>query len=111
MNPTGNVSITRRAAATSLLRVAAGAAALGDLLLRPGEVHPARPGEAGTEALVERIVWAGSELRAQLRLADGTRVWGRVERARAEELELSEGQILSVAFSARGRRGELPRAA
>ena len=64
MYSSDKVSIPRRAAAVVLLRLAAGSAALGDALLRPGEMHLEAPGEDGVEVLVRRVVAVGSELRA-----------------------------------------------
>ena len=110
MYTSDKVSIPRRKAAVALLRLAAGSAALGDALLRPGELRIDAAGEDGEEALVQRVVAAGAEVRAELRLADGATVWGRVGRDRAEQLELREGQILAVRLGRRLRR-ELPRAA
>ncbi len=112
MYTSDKVSIPRRAAAVVLLRLAAGSAALGDALLQPGELRIDAADGDGVEALVERIVAAGAEVRAELRLADGATVWGRLDRERAEQLELREGQILAVRLGSRNAlRHELPRAA
>jgi hypothetical protein len=99
--PTKKVSITKRTAAVALLRVAAGASGLGDALLRPREAQLLADGEpGGVEALVERLVRLRSELRVELKLADGSTAWACVARDDAELLELREGQILAVRFTA-----------
>jgi len=72
---------------------------LGQAFLRPHDVHIlpfADPGS--TEALVRRVVHLGFEVRVELTLQDGRELWAQVSRARAEELELHEGQILAVRF-------------
>jgi sulfate transport system ATP-binding protein len=98
--PMKKVSMSRRAAAVALIRVAGGVSGLGDALLRPREVHLLADNDgAGSEALVERVVRAGSELRVELRLADGTTIWGQVSRDQAETLELRAGQILAVSLT------------
>jgi hypothetical protein len=104
-------SILRRSAAIALLRLAAGASALGDTLLRPREVRLTGADEDGVEALVERVFGVGSELRAELRLADGSALWAQLDRSRAEELELREGQIVGVHLGDAAARRELPAAA
>jgi TOBE domain len=98
--PSSKVSIPRRSAAVVLMRLAAGASGLGDALLRAREVRVPGESDAGTEALVERLVRLGSELRVELKLADGSTVWGRLPRESAEQLELREGQIVAVSVAA-----------
>jgi sulfate transport system ATP-binding protein len=72
---------------------------LGEAFLRPHDVHILPFAEAGsTEALVRRVVHLGFEVRVELTLQDGREIWAQVSRARAEELELREGQILAVRF-------------
>jgi len=41
-------------------------------------------------------VHLGFEVRVELTLPDGREIWAQVTRASADELELSEGQILTV---------------
>jgi sulfate transport system ATP-binding protein len=70
---------------------------LGDAFLRPHDIQIVPEADAGTiEALVQRIVHLGFEVRVELVLPDGSDVWAQVTRASAEELELAEGQILPV---------------
>jgi sulfate transport system ATP-binding protein len=74
---------------------------LGDAFLRPHDVHILPFPDAGsTEALVRRVVHLGFEVRVELTLQDGREIWAQVSRARAEELELEQGQILAVRLPA-----------
>jgi sulfate transport system ATP-binding protein len=70
---------------------------LGDAFLRPHDIQilPEADG-TGTEALVERVVHLGFEVRVELKLHDGRDIWAQVTRESAQQLELQEGQILSV---------------
>jgi sulfate transport system ATP-binding protein len=74
---------------------------IGDAFLRPHDIQilPESDG-SGTEALVERVVHLGFEVRVELKLHDGRDVWAQVTREEAQQLELSEGQILSVRLPA-----------
>jgi len=74
---------------------------LGDAFVRPHDIQilPHNDG-TGTEALIERVVHLGFEVRVELRLHDGRELWAQVTREVAQELELSEGQILSVRLPA-----------
>ncbi len=70
---------------------------LGDAFMRPHDIQilPEADG-TGTEALVERVVHLGFEVRVELKLHDGREIWAQITREEAQQLELSEGQILSV---------------
>jgi sulfate transport system ATP-binding protein len=74
---------------------------IGDAYLRPHDIQilPEADG-TGTEALVERVVHLGFEVRVELKLHDGREIWAQVTREDAQQLELSEGQILSVRLPA-----------
>jgi sulfate transport system ATP-binding protein len=74
---------------------------LGDAFLRPHDIQilPNDDG-TGTEALVERVVPLGFEVRVELKLHDGRDIWAQVTRENAQQLELREGQILSVRLPA-----------
>jgi sulfate transport system ATP-binding protein len=74
---------------------------LGDAFLRPHDIQiiPDDDG-TGTEALVERVVHLGFEVRVELKLHDGREIWAQVTRESAQQLELAEGQILSVRLPA-----------
>jgi sulfate transport system ATP-binding protein len=74
---------------------------LGDAFVRPHDIQilggwDAYSDGTGTEALVERVVHLGFEVRVELKLHDGREIWAQVTRESAHELELREGQILSV---------------
>jgi sulfate/thiosulfate transport system ATP-binding protein len=70
---------------------------LGDSFVRPHDIQIlAQDDGTGSEALVERVVHLGFEVRVELKLHDGRDIWAQVTREHAQELELREGQILSV---------------
>jgi sulfate/thiosulfate transport system ATP-binding protein len=54
------------------------------------------PNGTSEEAMVERVVHLGFEVRIELMLGDGRRVSAQVTRDEAEELELHDGQIVFV---------------
>jgi sulfate transport system ATP-binding protein len=82
---------------------------LGGLLVRPHDVELRRqPNGTTSEAMVERLVHLGFEVRAELVLHDGQRVWAQLSREDAEELELSQGQIVFVRPSRTRRFAEAP---
>jgi sulfate transport system ATP-binding protein len=70
---------------------------LGDAFVRPHDIQilPESDG-TGTEAIVERVVHLGFEVRVELKLHDGREIWAQVTRDTTEQLEITEGQILSV---------------
>jgi len=74
---------------------------LGDAFVRPHDIEilPSVEG-VGTEALVERVVHLGFEVRVELKLHDGRDIWAQITRENAQQLELREGQILSVRLPA-----------
>ena len=71
---------------------------LGDAFVRPHDVQILASDDDGSaiEALVKRVVHLGFEVRVELTLPDGREIWAQVTRDTAQELELGEGQILSV---------------
>ncbi|HTZ88194.1 MAG TPA: sulfate ABC transporter ATP-binding protein [Solirubrobacteraceae bacterium] len=70
---------------------------IGDAFVRPHDVQILTEDDgSATEALVKRVVHLGFEVRVELTLPDGRDIWAQVTRSNAEELELSEGQILAV---------------
>jgi sulfate transport system ATP-binding protein len=70
---------------------------LGDAFVRPHDIHFLGDADGtGTEALIERVVHLGFEVRVELRLPDGRDVWAQVTREEAQQLELAEGQIRAV---------------
>jgi sulfate transport system ATP-binding protein len=74
---------------------------IGDTFVRPHDIQILHePDGTGTEALVERVAHLGFEVRVELKLHDGREVWAQVTREEAQQLELAEGQILSVRLPA-----------
>jgi sulfate transport system ATP-binding protein len=70
---------------------------IGDAYLRPHDIQILTdPDHTSSEALVERIVHLGFEVRVELKLEDGREVWAQLTRERAAELELEQGQILAA---------------
>jgi sulfate/thiosulfate transport system ATP-binding protein len=67
---------------------------LGDNFVRPHDIEVVRdPDEKTEEAMVQRIVALGFEIRVELVLADGTEVWAQLTRGEQQRLELREGEI------------------
>jgi sulfate transport system ATP-binding protein len=67
----------------------------GALFIRPHDVELSHLRETGAEeAMIERIVHLGFEVRVALLLADGDRLWAQLSRIQAQELELAQGQIV-----------------
>ncbi|HEY2216446.1 MAG TPA: TOBE-like domain-containing protein [Solirubrobacteraceae bacterium] len=70
---------------------------IGNAFVRPHDVQLLAENDgSATEALIKRVVHLGFEVRVELTLPDGRDIWAQVTRANAEELELSEGQIVAV---------------
>ena len=70
---------------------------IGDAFVRPHDIQILADADStGAEALVERVVHLGFEVRVELKLEDGREIWAQVTREKAHELELHDGQILSV---------------
>jgi sulfate transport system ATP-binding protein len=70
---------------------------LGDAWVRPHDIDILFDEVPGSvEALVERVVYLGFEVRVELLRRDGSRVWAEVPRDQAEELELRVGQIVNT---------------
>jgi sulfate transport system ATP-binding protein len=70
---------------------------LGELFIRPHDIEVRRqPNGTTSEAMVERLVHLGFEVRADLVLHDGQRLQAQLSREDAEELELTQGQIVFV---------------
>jgi sulfate/thiosulfate transport system ATP-binding protein len=63
--------------------------------IRPHDVEILlEPGEGTSEAMIDRILHLGFEVRVELSLGEGESTWVQTTRSRAEELELAEGQIV-----------------
>jgi sulfate transport system ATP-binding protein len=70
---------------------------LGSMFVRPHDVEILHlPTEGADEAMIERIVHLGFEVRVEFTLADGDGLYAQITRPQAEELELAENQIVYV---------------
>jgi sulfate transport system ATP-binding protein len=68
---------------------------LGHELVRPHDFEIlATPNGSTREAQIDRVVHLGFEVRAELTLGEGERIWVQTTRDRALELELEAGQIV-----------------
>lgn len=68
---------------------------LGHAYVRPHDIDIfVEPNEGATEAMIERILYLGFEVRVTLLRSDGSRVWAQIPRDEAERLELDQGQIV-----------------
>lgn len=68
---------------------------LGEHFVRPHDMDVSLDPEDGAEqAMVQRIVALGFEIRIEFVLGDGTEVWAQLTRAELQKLELREGQIV-----------------
>ncbi len=77
---------------------------LGGHLVRPHDLLiDGEPTEGGQEAMVGRVLYLGFEVRVELTLSGGDRVTAQVTRAEADQLELSEGDIVWVRSPAPAR--------
>ncbi len=80
---------------------------LGSTLVRPHDIRISLHEDAGSlQAQVERVVHLGFEVRAELTLSDGEGLSVQLTRGEAEELELTEGDIVHVRCV--GPRTEVP---
>ena len=70
---------------------------LGEHFVRPHDMEVVLDADDRTEqALVQRIVALGFEIRVEFVLGDGTEVWAQLTRAELQRLELREGQIVHL---------------
>jgi sulfate transport system ATP-binding protein len=68
---------------------------LGDHFVRPHDMTVSLDRDAGDEeAMVQRIVALGFEIRVEFVLGDGAEVWAQLTRSELQKLELREGQIV-----------------
>ena len=69
----------------------------GDVLLRPHDIEVrTEPGAGSSEAMIERLVHLGFEVRVELLLSDGQHLLAQLSREEARELDLERGQIVYV---------------
>src|SRR5919201_5408737 len=67
----------------------------GAMFIRPHDLELSHLRTDGAEeALIERIVHLGFEVRVELVLADGDHLWAQLTRSQAGGLEISQGQIM-----------------
>jgi sulfate transport system ATP-binding protein len=77
---------------------------IGGSLVRPHDVQIAHvPNDRSEEAMIDRIVYLGFEVRIEMTLATDSPLIAQLTRAQVEELELADGQIVYVT-PARARR-------
>jgi sulfate/thiosulfate transport system ATP-binding protein len=70
---------------------------LGDAWMRPHDLEiELDPIPHGVEAMVDRVVHLGFEVRVELTLHDDGQLWVQTTRERADQLELERGQIVWV---------------
>ena len=70
---------------------------IGDSLVRPHDVEIAHvPQLRSVEAMIDRIVHLGFEVRLEMTLADDSPLVAQLTRSQVEELELADGQIVYV---------------
>jgi len=68
---------------------------LGNHFVRPHDMSVSLDSEEGSEeAMVQRVVALGFEVRIEFVLGDGTEVWAQLTRGELQRLELREGQIV-----------------
>jgi sulfate transport system ATP-binding protein len=77
---------------------------LGDAFVRPHDMEVLlRPNGSTHEAIIERVVPLGFEVRVEFALGDGEELWAQLTRSELEELELRQNQIVYV----RPRQGKI----
>ena len=70
---------------------------VGDSFVRPHDLEiQIEPDGSSAEAMIERVVHLGFEVRVELVLESGEHVWAQVTRDDVERLELAAGQIVYV---------------
>jgi sulfate transport system ATP-binding protein len=70
---------------------------LGDAWVRPHDIDILTDTTEGSvEAMIDRVVYLGFEVRVELVRRDGTHVWAQLPRDEAERLELVQGQIVNT---------------
>ena len=101
-----------------VLRVGGPVNQLGDPVVRPHDVELLLEPDVGcSEAMVERVVHLGFEVRVELVRDDGQHLLAQLTQEQAQQLELERGQIVYVrpsretVFSAAAKRPGLPRSA
>jgi sulfate transport system ATP-binding protein len=69
----------------------------GDELIRPHDIEVlVEPNGSTEEAMIDRVVHLGFEVRVEFTLNDGSQAWSQLTREEADQLELEQGQIVYV---------------
>ncbi len=72
----------------------------GEELIRPHDIEiMPEAGPTTIEAMIDRVVHLGFEVRVELTLGDGRHLWVQTTRTEAEQLELHDGQIVYLRTS------------
>ena len=70
---------------------------VGERWVRPHDLDLLlEPADGAEEAMIERVVHLGFEVRVELVRGDGEKLWAQVTRDECEQLELEQGQIVWV---------------
>ena len=70
---------------------------VGDRWVRPHDLDLLlEPADGAEEAMIERVVHLGFEVRVELVRGDGEKLWAQVTRDACEQLELEQGEIVWV---------------
>lgn len=70
---------------------------IGDEFIRPHDFElRLEPNGSTEEAMIDRVVHLGFEVRVEFSLRDGSQAWAQLTRAEADQLELHAGQIVFV---------------
>ena len=70
---------------------------VGDRWVRPHDLDLLlEPADGAQQAMIERVVHLGFEVRVELVRADGEKLWAQITRDACEQLELEQGQIVWV---------------
>ena len=65
------------------------------------------PADGAEEAMIDRIIHLGFEVRVELTLGDGEKTWVQTTKAQAQELELTDGEIVWLRPNAPSDTGAL----
>jgi sulfate/thiosulfate transport system ATP-binding protein len=70
---------------------------LGDEFIRPHDMElRLEPNGSTQEAMIERVVHLGFEVRVEFTMPNGEQAWSQLTREEADQMELAEGQIVFV---------------
>ena len=68
---------------------------IGDEFIRPHDFElRLEPNGSTEEAMIDRVVHLGFEVRVELTLGDGEKTWVQTTKGQARELELTDGEIV-----------------